>query len=487
MKVVYVSTEAFPYAKSGELADVAHSLPKYLSCLGLDVFLFLPKYRRPEIDSTSKVKVMSELKVPLGEKEVKGKVYKSEQGKYDIYFIDNPQYFWRDHIYGTGKGEYLDNDERFIFYNRAVLEFLLKFRMKPDIIHCNSWPTALIPVFLKSHYSRYSQLKNAATVFTLHNITYQGEFPPESLMLAGLNWNYFSSKELALNGKFNFIKAGIEYADMLNTVSSSYRREILTKKYGYSLEKILNKRKKSLVSIRNGIDYEVWNPETDPYLVANYSASDLRPKKKCKRDLVDEFGLSITTKTPLLGLVSYLAPHKGIDLLLQAVEDLMRLDLGLVVLGKGDENYQEQLVQFQKRYPRKISVKLELNPVLTHKIAAGADIFLIPSLHEPCGLNQLYSFRYGTVPVARATGGLKETVKPFDSRTLKGNGFVFKKYSPQELVKTVEKALHCYKNPSLWKKIMEAGLRENFSWEYSARKYLKLYQKALSVKRGSKD
>ncbi|MBS3819871.1 glycogen synthase, partial [bacterium] len=484
LKVAYVSTEAFPFAKSGELADVASSLPKYLSSLGAEVSLFLPKYRRPQIDSAPKEKVFSDLKVPLGEKRVKARVYRSEQGKYDIYFIDSPKYFWRDHIYGTGKGEYLDNDERFIFYNRAVLEYLLQSGIDVDVLHCNSWPTAMIPVFLKSHYAKKKKFKKVATVFTLHNVTYQGKFPPESLRLAQLNWNYFSSAELALNGKFNFLKAGIEYADMLNTVSSSYRKEILTKKHGFNLEKILQKRKNRLVSIRNGIDYEVWDPQTDPYIAANYSASDLRPKKKCKRDLLEEFGLSLSDKTPVVGLVSYLAPHKGIDILVEAVDDLMKMKVKLVVLGKGDEKYEDSLSQLQKKYPQKMAFKRELNPALAHKVAAGADIFLIPSLYEPCGLNQLYSFRYGTVPVVRSTGGLRETVKPFDRRSRKGNGFLFKEYSSEALVDAVKRAVDCYRKSSLWKKIVETGLQENFSWENSARKYLNLYQKALQIKRG---
>lgn len=484
LKVAYVSTEAFPYAKSGELADVASSLPKYLSSLGVEVSLFLPRYRHPEIDSLSKEKVFSDLKVPVGDKKTKSRVYKSEQGKFDIYFIDNPKYFWRDHIYGTGKGEYLDNDERFVFYSRAVLEYLLKSGMEVDILHCNSWPTALIPVFLKSHYARKRKFSKVATVFTLHNVTYQGEFPAESMMLAGLNWNHFRSGELAVNGKFNFLKAGIEYADMLNTVSSSYRREILTKKNGFNLEKTLRKRRAHLVSIRNGIDYEIWNPETDPYIAAHYSSSDLRPKKKCKRDLIEEFGISIGENTPLIGLVSYLAPHKGIDILLGAVDDLMKLKVGLVVMGKGDEKYEEQLFQLQKKYPQKMGMKPELNPAMAHKIAAGADLFLIPSLYEPCGLNQLYSFRYGTVPVVRSTGGLKETVKPFNSQKKKGNGFIFEEYSSEALVEAVKRAVSVYQKPPLWKKIVETGLQENFSWENSAKKYLNLYQKALQIKRG---
>ena len=483
--MIYVSAEISPFAKSGELADVASSLPKYLSSLGMEISIFMPKYRKPEIESLPKERIMPELLVPVGEEKIKASVYKGELGKYDIYFIDNPKYFWRDFIYGTGKGEYLDNDERFIFFNRAVLEFLLKKKMRVDIIHCNNWPTALIPVFLRTHYSQKSQFKNVATIFTLHNIAYQGEFPPETLALTGLNWNYFNPKQLSFNGKFNFLKAGLIFSDVLNTVSSAYKREIQTEKHGFGLQDILKNRNDVFFSIRNGLDYELWNPETDPYVVANYSSSNLKDKKKCKADLIKEFGLSLSTKTPLLGVVSYLSAHKGFDILLEAVDKLMEMDVGLVVLGKGDEKYENQLSNIQKQYLRRMAAKFEMNLALAHKIVAGADIFLIPSLYEPCGLNQMCSFRYGTVPVVRATGGLGETVKPFNPNTLRGNGFVFKEYSSQALLEAVKKALSCYQSPAIWQKIMEAGLRENFCWKNAARKYARLYQNALGIKRGS--
>jgi len=239
IRVAFVSAEASPFAKLGEMADVALALPKHLSSLGLNVLLFMPKYRRPEIDSLPKELVCSNLLVPLGDRKIKAQVFRGEQGKYDIYFIDNPKYFWRDHIYGTGKGQYLDNDERFVFFCRAVVEYMLKADMDMDIIHCNNWPTALIPVFLKSNNACKKRFKNTATVLTLHNIAYQGEFPPDSLILTGLNWKYFTPKQFSLNGMFNFLKAGIFFSDVVNTVSSSYRREILTKKHGLGLEQPL--------------------------------------------------------------------------------------------------------------------------------------------------------------------------------------------------------------------------------------------------------
>jgi starch synthase len=484
LRVIFVSAEVAPFAKSGEMADVASALPKYLSYLGLEVSVFMPKYRRPEIESLSKEIVSPDLSIPLGGIKAKARVYKSELGKYDIFFIDNAKYFLRENIYGTGKGEYLDNDERFVFFNRAVLEFLNKEKISADIIHCNNWPTALIPVLLKTQYAKNNRLADIATVFTLHNISYQGEFPPETLSLTGLDWSYFSPTQLSLNGKFNFLKAGILFSDAINTVSASYKREILTKKSGFGLQGLLREKKSVFTSIRNGVDYEIWDPEKDPYIERNYTASEMDGKEINKRDLCREFGLSIGPRVPLLSVASYMTANKGFDILLEAMDTLMKMDLGVVVLGFGDELYERALLSLQKRNPGRLAVKVDMNPALMHKVAAGADIVLIPSRYEPCGLNQLYSFCYGTVPVVRATGGLRETVKPFDAKTLKGNGFVFGEYSSEALVGAVKRALRYFGKPELWKRIIANGLDEDFSWEHAARRYVKLYERSIERRRG---
>ncbi len=484
LKVIYVTPEITPFAKSGELADVAASLPKYLSSLPVEVSVFVPKYRKPEIESLPMESVNSEVIVPLGGKKVKAQIFRSNLGRYDIYFVDNPAYFWREGIYGTGKGEYLDNDERFIFFNRAILEFLVKSRMEVDIIHCNNWPSAFIPAFLKTTYSPRKELSKLATVLTLHNIAYQGEFPPETLALTGLNWDYLNSYKSSFNGKFNFLKSGIIHADVLNTVSLTYKREILQGKHGNDMRKELEKRKDVFFSIRNGVDYETWDPKNDPYLSVNYSPSKIHRKKECKLDLIHHLGLSLSLEQPLVGVASFITPKKGIDILVEAVEGIMALGAGLVVVGMGDETYEKRLLDLEKKYPKKMCVKLDPNPSLSHKLVAGADIFLIPSLFEPCGLNQLYSFRYGTVPVVRHTGGLAETVKPFDPRSLRGNGFVFREYSSRALLEALKKAFFYFAKPEVWKRIVVSGLKEDFSWEVSARKYLELYRKALKIKRG---
>ncbi len=485
IRVLIVTPEALPFAKSGELADFSAGLPKYLSALGLDVALVMPRYRTPEIESVSAETVLPELPVPLGGAKVKACVARSEQGHFDIYFIDNPKYFLREKIYGPSTGDYLDNDERFVFFNRAVLEFLLHSKLPVNILHCHNWPAALVPVFLKTHYQKEPPLKHVATVFTLHNVAFQGEFPPETLMLTELNWNYFNPSQLSLNGRFNFLKAGVVYSDIVNTVSSAYKQEIITQKHSHGLSEILRRRRNTFFSVRSGIDYDVWDPEKDPYLAANYGLADMSGKKACKQALLREFGLDLDEDVPVFAFTSRLTRHKGTDILIEAIDGLVGRGAGLVVCGEGEDKYEQALTAAARRYRGKIGLRLEIRPPLVHRVVAGSDLLLIPSLSEPCGLNQFYAFRYGTVPVARATGGLKETVRPYDPSKGEGTGFVFQEYSAQALLGAVEQAIDCYRNsPRAWQKLVEKGLRQNYSLEVTARGYVKLYEKALQLKRG---
>ncbi len=484
LRVAFVTPEAAPFAKSGELADVAGALPKYVASLGAEVSLFLPRYRLPDIDSLAKELVVSNLSVPVGPKRIKASVYRAEPGKFVVYFIDNPKYFLREHIYGPSTGAYLDNDERFIFFNRAVLEFMLKSGFKADIIHCHNWPASLIPVFLKTHYDHKSLFKETASLLTLHNVAYQGEFPADSLSLAGLTWNGFVSRKLDFDGKFNFLKAGVIFADAINTVSRSYRKEILAGKQAPGLAAILKSRDLVLESIRNGVDTDEWDPRTDPYIAENFGPENVAGKNTCRKDLIREFGLSVSEKTPLVGIVSYLTRHKGFDLVRDSVSRLMAMDIGLVVLGRGDGATEEMFRKIQDRCPGRAAVRIEMNPALSHKIIAGSDILLMPSLIEPCGLSQLYAFRYGTVPVVRATGGLKESVVSFESDPKRGNGFVFKNYAPGALLKSLRDAVARFREPEVWVKIMAAGFQQDFSWEASAREYWDLYLRTLALRRG---
>lgn len=488
LRVIYVSAEVSPFAKSGEQADVASSLPKNLASLGLDISVIMPMLRTAEMDSLPKELVVPDLQVPLGDGDpVKCRIFKADLGGLSLFIVDNPKYFWRENVYGTGKGEYLDNDERYTIFNRAVLEFIHKILPPVDIIHCNNWPTALIPIFLKAHYYHLPSLANVKTVLTLHNIAYQGDFPQDSLALTGLSWKYLSDLNLIQNGKLNFLQAGILCADVLNTVSRSYRREILSASRGFGLQGILQNRRSSLYSIRNGIDYEEWNPQTDEYIAAQYKGPDFLHKSDCKKDLLREFNLKNSENRALVGVLSYISHYKGFDILISALQELLALDISLVVLGQGDEKYVRMLIKASEMYSQQLAVKSAVSPALTHKMAAGADMFLIPSKYEPCGLSQLYGFRYATVPVVRATGGLAETVTSYNPETQEGNGFVFKDYSPQALVGAVREAMKYYHQPERWKKIMQSGFQGNYSWRRSAQKYANIYENLVQNQRGGHD
>ena len=482
LRVMFVTPEVSPLAISGELADFVGSLPKHLRALGAEVSLVLPRYRRPEIEALPAELILRELWVPMGGDKVKASVWKAEAEGQSVYLIDYPKYFARDNIYGSSREEYLDNDERFIFFNRAVLEFLIASRLEVDVLHCHNWPTALIPVFLKTHYAGTEALRGVATVFTLHNAASQGCFPAETLALTGLGWDLFASRRLSFNGQFNFLKAGAAFSDVLNTVSSGYKREILSSKE-MGLAEILKARAGRFAGIRNGIDLEVWNPENDPFIPTPFSAADLSGKAACKKSLMEEFGLTPEPEAPLLGLVTHLTPLKGLDLLLDTIPAIIGLGFKIILAGTGENRYGQALNKLRKAQAESLGLRLEMNPALSHRIIAGSDMILIPSREEPCGLNQFYGFRYGTVPVVRAVGGLKETVRPFQPASGKGNGFVFHEDSGRALLRALLRARDCYLQTECWAKLMRAGFEEQPSWEEAAQKYLGLYRAAVNLRR----
>ena len=485
LRVALVTPEAAPFAKSGELAEFCSSLPRYLTSLGFKVSLIMPKYRTPQIASLDAAVVFPEISVPLNGERVKASILRAEQKGYDIYLVDNPKYFLRENIYGPPTGNYLDNDERFVFFSRAVLEFLRQAGLSPDVIHCQNWPTALIPLFLQSHYREDPGLGSVATVLTLHNTAYQGEFPAESLALTDLNWDFFSPRRLSLNGKFNFLQAGAVCADLVNTVSRAYEKELLSKGNTSGLGGVLRKRRNSFTSVRNGLDRESWDPERDPYIAASFGPGRADGKARCKQDLVAALGLTQSAARPLLAYVSHLSRPKGADILAQSLEAIVNLNAGVIIFGEGEERFEKEFETAARRFPGRVAFRFESGPVLTHKIMAGADILLIPSLIEPSGLNQFAAFRYGTVPVVRATGGLKEAVRAYNSRTGSGNGFIFSGYSAEALIRAVKQAVDCCTgNPARWRRLMEEGMRQEFSWEETARGYADLYKKALKLKRG---
>jgi len=485
LRVVLVTPEAAPFAKSGELAEFCGSLPLYLSSLGLKTSLIMPKYSTPQIASLEAVPVLPEIPIPLNGERAKASIFRAEQRGYDIYLIDSPKYFLRENIYGPPTGHYLDNDERFVFFSRAALEFLRRSDLSPDVIHCHNWPTALIPVFLQSHYRDEPKFKPAAAILTLHNPAYQGEFPAESLALTELGWDFLSPRSHSSNGKINFLQAGAAHADFVNTVSRACEKELLSRKNHSGLSRVLRGRRSTFTSVGNGLDRETWNPQTDPYIATNFGPDRLEGKKDCKRDLAAVMGLSPVPEKPLAAFISYLSRQKGADILAQSLEAIVSAGAAVVVCGEGEERFRKEFETASRRFPGQVAFRFEASPVLTHKVMAGADILLLPSLTEPSGLSLFAAFRYGTVPVVRATGGLREAVRAYNRRKGSGNGFVFEDYAAQALVRAVGQAAECYtKSPAHWKRLEERGMAEHYSWAETARGYTDLYQKALKIKRG---
>jgi starch synthase len=482
MNVIIVASEAVPFSKTGGLADVAGSLPIALKALGCKPVLFLPYYRQVAESGMETEVTGLEVTVPMGKREVKGQVMRSSSSGVPVYFIRRDEYFDRTHLYGTPEGDYFDNIERFSFFSRAVLEALKARGFQPDIIHCNDWQTALVPAYLKDTYGNDLYYAKTATVFTVHNISYQGVFPRALYELTGLSQALFDPDGLEFWGQVNMLKAGLVFSDALTTVSRAYSREIQTPEHGWGLDGVLKKRASDLHGIPNGIDYHEWNPEADGFIPCRYSASDLSGKAGCRKELLKAFGLRLDPGTPLIGMVSRLAAQKGFDILSEAMPGIIGLGgpgglgAGVVILGSGDRAYRLLIEGLAARYPERLSVKVAFDVKLSHLIEAGSDIFLMPSRFEPCGLNQIYSMRYGTIPVVRATGGLDDTVREFDG--VDGTGFKFSEYSPDALVEAVKRALSVFKDRDAWRTIQRNAMREDFSWENSARSYLEVYRLA---------
>jgi starch synthase len=459
MKIVICASEVVPFAKTGGLADVAGALPLALEEQGQDVIIVMPRY-----------KAIQEAKFKINR--LKSDISYSTTGKnIKVYFIENEKYFNRDNLYTDKNGDYPDNLDRFAYYCRRTLELLKEINFNADIIHVHDWQASLIPVYLKTTYADNPFYKSTKTVLTIHNIGYQGLFPREEFPKLGLDWSLFDIEKLEFFGKVNLLKAGIVFSDVINTVSPTYSREIQTKEFGFGLEGILAKRKKSLFGILNGLDYSIWNPKTDKFIATNFSAADLNGKSKDKEDLQRICNLPAKSNIPLFGIVSRLAEQKGFDILAQAIDVICNLNLELVILGTGDLKYHVLLTDIVKKYPKVISLHLKFDDILAHKIYAGSDIFIMTSKYEPCGLGQLISFKYGTIPLVFKTGGLADTVT-------KDNGFVFQQYKKEELIRSIKDALQAFKDRKRWGKLIQNAMECNFSWDESARGYIQLYEKA---------
>jgi starch synthase len=472
LKILLVSTEVHPFAKTGGLADVSGALPPALKRLGHDIRVIMPKYPC----TTKAGKGMHALKVKLNSLGSIGTLFQSELAEnVPVYLIEQEEYYNREHIYGKPGSDYPDNVERFAYFCQAALEAAKKLDFKPDIIHCNDWHTGLIPLYLKTD-PWFSQTK---TVFSIHNLGYQGNFPYSSLATTGLDESLFHEEGIEFYGQVSFMKGGLMFADTLATVSPAYSQEIQTSELGFGMEGILQKRSDDLHGILNGVDYGVWNPETDPLISVNYEPTSLSKKKQCREDLIQMFSLPLNKRTPILCMITRLSEQKGIDLIMDAKDALNELDVSLLILGTGETRYETFFQHWSKEKPDRIATALKFDEALGHRILAGSDMLLMPSRYEPCGLTQMYALKYGTIPVVQDIGGLKNSVQEFSVKTGKGVGFKFKIPSAKHFLKSLQKALSCYKQNKTWKKLMLNGMAKDNSWEYSAKQYARLYQKTL--------
>jgi starch synthase len=481
MQVAFVASEGVPFSKTGGLADVVGALPRALASLGHQVCLYLPRYRQTKLADPATV--VRSITIPFDDKyrfaSIVGGV---SHGGVKVYFVECPEYFDRDALYGTPAGDYPDNAERFALFSRAVLE-ASKILGVPQVFHCHDWQSALVPVLLRTIYAEDPAFRDVATVFTIHNMGYQGLFPPDILPLLMLPWDLFTMSKMEFFGQVNFLKGALTYSDFITTVSRKYSQEIQTSEYGFGLEGVLRDRASTVTGILNGVDYDEWSPQTDKFTAAKFSPQDLAAKARCKQDLLAAFGVTkADPKLPVIGIVSRFAAQKGFDLIAQIADRLAREELIIIALGAGDKTYEEMFLRLNRQFPHKIAVKVAYDNAIAHKIEAGADMFLMPSRYEPCGLNQIYSLKYGTVPIVRATGGLDDTIEPWDARSGKGTGFKFTEYNGESLLLTIKQALQAFRDQTSWQVLMRNGMGKDFSWNASAREYGKIYDKVKQMR-----
>ncbi len=476
MRILFVASEGLPFSKTGGLADVVEALPKALVAQGHEVAVVLPRYRGTKTAAV----VMPSLTIPMAGTRLRfpaiadGTVLNGVR----YYFVEDPAYFDREGLYGGVSGDYPDNAERYAEFCRVAIE-VAKNVWPADVIHCHDWQTALVPVLLRTAYGDDPLMKDLPVVFTIHNMGYHGQFPKDVLDRAGIPQSVFHPRGIEFFGSVNLLKGGLVYSDYLTTVSRKYAQEIQTPEYGSGLDGVARSRADRIVGILNGVDYGEWNPEKDKLIAANYSAKDLSGKLVCKQDLLEQFGLSHEHMgRPLIGIVSRFADQKGFDLIAEKAHELMREDLVLVVLGTGERKYEDLFKALAAAYPGRVGVKIAYDNALAHKVEAGADMFLMPSRYEPSGLNQMYSLKYGTVPIVRATGGLDDSIETFDLEHGTGTGFKFKEYTGEALLYAVRQALHHYMDERIWKRIQLNGMAKDFSWKGPAAEYAKLYEAA---------
>jgi starch synthase len=472
LNILFVASEAVPYAKTGGLADVAGALPKALARLGHRVRLVMPRYNLEKILHRGEL-IPGELAVPFDGGVRHSAVYIDRDGEVPVYFIDAPDFYFRGKLYGEH-----DDPDRFAYFSRAVLELAKALNEQFDIIHLNDWMTGLVPVYLKAVYGRDTVLSHTKTLFTIHNMAFHGLFSPYATGKYGLpDWVNRTEGGIEFHGVSSMLKAGLLFSDAISTVSPRYAQEIQTTEYAYQFEGLLGARRHKLFGILNGVDYEEWSPENDTHIAARFSEHDLSGKRECKSDLLRTFGLPEDLQRPLIGCVSRLSDQKGFDLILDVVWRVLDRGANFILLGSGAEYFERAFQSLRDARPHQVGVYFGLSNELAHKVEAGADMFLMPSRFEPCGLNQMYSLKYGTVPIVRAVGGLDDTIENFNRATVTGNGFKFYEYQADKLLEKIYEALMVYTDKDLWRTLMLNGMRADYSWTVSAQQYVNLYER----------
>lgn len=476
MKIVQAASEFYPYIKTGGLADVTASLSKELAHSGHDVRVFLPGYRSI-VDSPefAKAKQVAKLQIEIGQEFLGGEILELKRSKgLTIYLVCRDEYFDRKFVYGPPERDYDDNERRFVFFSKAIVEAMHLLDLKVDILHCHDWQTGLVPLFMRLEEQKTGNSYAMKTFFTIHNISFQGLFPQASFRFTNLPKEFLSLDGVEFFGQISFLKAGISFADTITTVSPTYAQEILNPDFGYGMDGLLRSREEDLQGICNGIDIDEWNPKSDPFLPVNYTRSKIAGKASCRQALLEEFGLSAPDSKPVYGIVCRLTPQKGVDLLLGQLKFFIKNDCRLVVLGKGSEVLKKALHKAAKDHPKHLSVRTEMNEKLAHLIEAGSDFFLLPSIFEPCGLNQMYSQRYGTIPLASKVGGLKDTVVCYHDDPEHSTGVSFEP-NAVGLKQALEVSLELYSNSKFYKQMQHRAMAVDFSWKKAAKQYEDVY------------
>lgn len=472
MRIFIAASEAVPYAKTGGLADVTGSLFRECRRLGEEAYLFLPLYRRIRESFVLK-DTGFRINLILGDRVIDSRILSHNNS---VFFLESEEFFDRDELYGTPYGDFPDNARRFIFFSRAVLEAAMAMGLRPDIIHCNDWQTGMIPLYLKTLYNN-DFFRKTASVMTIHNMGYQGIFDASEFNLTGLGQAWFGIEGVEFYGRINLLKAGLISADMITTVSRHYAEEILTPDYGHGLDGLLRKRASDLKGVINGIDIEEWNPSNDRLIPDRFDQDDLSGKMRCREKLIRECSLdSNKGEAPLISFVGRLSRQKGIDILSKSVKRILDTGSGLIILGKGDAEFESMVSRIGRDNKGRVFVRLGYDDGLAHKIYGGSDIFLMPSLYEPCGLGQMIAMRYGTIPVARRTGGLADTIEDYDPVRDSGTGFLFDDYTPDALICSIRLAITTYSCKERWERLIKNAMKRDFSWKRSAEEYIDIYK-----------